>query len=244
MSLQVIRSTDAVDHTVFSYTHHEERTYVCIDVECFQPLQWQSIGVVVVAYPSGCIIDTLEIGVSGCEVSPLCKDFWDTHTESFAYNLALGTGKTRVNQENELCAFIEHILDVRPHAFILSDNPSLDIAIVDSIFYRQRSRSMLIRNGRFYPAVDAWSARTTLQYVVGQLITVDTYCTRDITIMWRTGVTTDHTPLRDAAKVVSRYFSVLDMLNHIKYKLYANKTLYHMRTKQRRKAYSSRNACM
>jgi hypothetical protein len=211
-----------------------ERTYVGIDVECFQPRKWKSIGIVVVTYPSGRIVDSMEIGTQHSDVSKTCQEFWDRHPKSFEYNVALGHGTDSDAQECIMCTFLERILTVYPHAFILSDNPSLDIAVVEDIFQRKMNRSMLVRNDRFYPVVDTWSARMTLQSVIGRMIPQNTTCTRDVTLIWNNAETIDHTPRMDAYKVVSRYFSVLDTSASIKDSIRTSKTA-HYRTKHRRR---------
>ena len=187
--------------------------YICIDVECFRPREWQSVGIVVAEYPGGQVIGSLEVGIPRSTALPeACRSFWDDRPESFAYNVALGAGKDQTSQEEAICAFVGSTLDAHPDAFILSDNPTLDVAVLDEMFVRNRGHTVLVRGGRFYPAIDAWTVRSTVQRMLGRRLVIDPACTRPVTDLWRRSNTAQHTPMCDAARILSRHFATLDSI--------------------------------
>ena len=214
------------DRKLYSKKIFMKQIILAVDIEVFQNApKWTTIGIVLSKWPSGEIIDTLE---TGCmrgynNVSTDKKLFWETHDAAYRYNINLCKNKRVYAEEDRISMFMKKWLTEYPNLYIISDNPSFDISMLQLIYQNHGSRqkhspvpSIMIRNNVYYQPICTWSMKRTIQMTTGMKMKhINKDRTRDVFKKAHDQSGIRHTPLFDAFKITDEYFSMLDLFDYI-----------------------------
>lgn len=144
--------------------------YIYIDFECVRVRQWSAFGAVVVD-DMGKLLETFEVGCDRTvdddkKTTEMHADsvesneqFWRKHRQAKAYCNALGAGKTVENGERHIVEYFVGLESRYKPYWLLSDNPSYDVALLDDILLRNGHPAVCNRHGSYYQALDTWSYR-------------------------------------------------------------------------------------
>src|SRR6185369_12374688 len=113
-----------------------QRKYVVVDIEAIDTDIWLSMAFVVALYPDGTIVAMEEFFVDRSDhviqYEPI-KRFWENNSSALAYNMSRGIGVSEVAAETQICRYVNELRRSDPHFFLVSDNPSFDVRILDGI---------------------------------------------------------------------------------------------------------------
>jgi hypothetical protein len=210
--------------------NNNEKIIMCVDVEVFQHQpKWTTIGILISKWPCGSILDTFETGCmrGNNTVSADKIEFWNKHQKAYTYNCKLCKNKKVYEEEERISRFVSLWLKRYPNIYIISDNPSFDVSILQNIYQtnalrQQKSHdkplpSITVRSGKYFQPICTWSTKRTIQLMSGinfKHITRALY--RDVSQMANDKTSNIlHTPLYDCSKIVSEYFLILDYLNYM-----------------------------
>ena len=191
------------------------RTCLTVDVEVFDT-EWVAIGLLIAEYPSGKVLDHLETACTREEVCSRTKTcFWNRHHRAKLYIERLGHGQCNPFEEKRITNFVWKWLDAVPTLYLISDNPTFDLNILQDITTRvSPTRNILIRNGNYFQPVCTWSMKLALQMMYPEKRT--TYKNR--VSVPHCGI--PHTPLYDCLNIMNHHFDVLDDIFDLQDRMY------------------------
>ena len=138
-----------------------ERIYMAVDFETIDTHIWWSAAFLICKYPSGNIVeehlfftDRKNHLIQSAEIA--C--FWDKNPYPFEHNQYFGNNRDPVIEEKKICTFIENLKKRMPYFFLVSDNPTFDIHILDDILTRNGYESLLFQRGRRQCFDNRWTA--------------------------------------------------------------------------------------
>ena len=202
-----------------------EQIILGVDIEVFQNVpKWSSIGMIVAKWPCGTILDKFETGcMRGSNTLGSDKvAFWGKHTDAYKYNNNLCKSKKVYEEEERISVFLSKWLKQYPNVYIVSDNPSFDIAMLQNIYQGHAIRqkisplpSIMIRNQVYYQPICTWSMKRSIRLITGMNVKYMKKDTnRDIYKMSHNPSGIPHTPLFDTAKILDEYLSILDFVHY------------------------------
>jgi len=140
--------------------------YVVLDVELIDNGVWLSLCFLTARYPTGEVMAVEEFYVDRSQheiKNPTKKAFWEKHAEALDYNLKRGMGKPEEVAEASVCAYVQDLRARNPHFFLVSDNPGLDILILDTILAKYNHEPLSQRAPDVYAQVlCTWSYKQSL----------------------------------------------------------------------------------
>lgn len=181
---------------------------------------WLCYGVMLSSYPSGRIL-FFEQGVcdrTENDFDTCTKDFWSQHGE------ALGIIKSCPSRpaplaEQHLSELVTSLLTLHPDVYFVSDNPGLDLRILNNIMVQYGKRPVSYRNFlTYYQCICTWSFQFAVLSVLGiRTNQIDAYL-RTYSQKWLQREIAQclgpkNIPLSDTAGVLNRHFKVLDILS-------------------------------
>jgi hypothetical protein len=189
--------------------------YATVDFECCGG-EWFCFGLAVCAYPSGKYLSTFECR---CERDAGPDDFWNRHQVAYENNMkapALPVDEA----EKRLCQEVRHMLTVYPWVHFVSDNPTHDVSLLNTILDRHGHPPVSQRLPDMYlQTVCTWSYRRALTESYGlhsmeleSYIDINFPRTRDVD----EAVAVEHMPLHDCAKILSAHFRHIDFIRSMR----------------------------
>jgi hypothetical protein len=198
------------------------QVYVAIDFEAIDTDIWWTFSAVVTNFPEGHKIEQFTIGVDRNKheiQNTSIRDFWSKHSEAFAINKEIAGKVSEETAENNL---VQYILDLKTrfqNFFLITDNPAFDVRLLDNILAKHGQKSMSIRNGEYFQAIDTWSYRLATMQLLGfrshelsRLHNTLQRPVRPITCFVNDSNHRAHTPMYDASVLTSQYFKVKDIV--------------------------------
>lgn len=211
--------------------------YIVIDVEMIDANKWLSMCFLTAHYPTGKILAVEEFYVDRSKHKIQCPKkiaFWEQHTVALDYNIRRGIGIQEEDVEQSICEYVNELRSNIPHFFLVSDNPVLDVAVVDAILLKYGHPPLSNRNAHMYAQVlCTWSYKQALakQFhvrspsklfsspAVCRLLgsAVDSYASRPIrqvdisSTKPRANPLPPHTVFRDCCVTLASFFRCLDL---------------------------------
>ena len=188
------------------------KIYGTVDFEYTDPKKpresWFAACLMVAKYPSGQILQTEEFRIP---ITGTKSQFWEKHPEAFGLNTSVNKQASRVVSEQRLIQFVNAVRTKYPHIHFVSDNPQLDIRILDGILEAHHEFPISIRvlkNQKhiYYPTLCTWTFRLATSQILGKYLPAHTNY-RGVDFLRGTR----HTPLVDCAKILSNHFKILDI---------------------------------
>jgi hypothetical protein len=180
---------------------------------------WLCYGLMLASYPSGQVLFSTQ-GVCDRPTT-----HFDEHTKKFwlAHHTALEMIQTYPAQtvsigEAQLCNCISYLLHAYPKAYLISDNPQLDMRILNNIMIAHGREPVYYRNNMtYYQCICTWSFQLSVlsllhigQHQIVSFLQSKFICkSREVDRYFGP----KHTPIADAARVLSRHFKILDVLS-------------------------------
>jgi len=211
-----------------------EQTYVVVDIETIDTNVWLSMAFVISRYPSGTIVAMEEMFVdrtSHIIQNESIRSFWQLHDDAYQHNLQRGIGVSELVAEHRVCSYINELRRKTPHFFLVSDNPSFDVRILDGILTKHGHPSLSDRGPGLYAQVlDTWSYRLALARVfstkspklfqhpfVHRLFDTQNNphsterAIEHAAMSKRKQTSVRHTPLHDCCQIMTCFFKCLDI---------------------------------
>ncbi len=209
----------------------KEQTFVVLDVEAIDIGLWFSMAFVIAKYPSGVIVAMEEMFVdrNGYQIqNESIADFWKRKPKAFEYNMQRGLGVSEAVAEARVCSYIHELRRKTPHFFLVSDNPSFDVRILDGILIKHGNPPLSDRGFAMYAQVlDTWSYRMSLARIfntkspmlfqhphVCKLLGI-AHSTQNKPPIEEPNATLRHTPLHDCCEILATFFRCLDLASAI-----------------------------
>jgi hypothetical protein len=208
-------------------------TFVTIDFESYNPGVWWTCAIVAMEYRSGKVKSIQQFACDRTNVD-MCVDtqvFWKGHEQAFLLNQEYGKGRNVENEEKKICEYIQQLKETNPSFYLVSDSPSHDVQLIDSILRKHGHDPISKRSEtKFHQTVCTWSFRLAVGHLFNVkprslLYTFRTHTTsRKIESELRTGfivfeektysIGPPHTPLYDCFHILLNHFKVLDIASH------------------------------
>lgn len=209
--------------------------YIVWDFETFAPGEWFAVAVCIAEYPSRNILMEYKasIPVPLDNFHPDFREFWEmlaplklqldqesrtSHASSSSQyvDYSLEFNKKR----RELCQFMRKAHVRYPRLRTISDNPGVDLAILDRMLVQEHLPVMSVRhNGKSAPILDTRSYKLGVMGVINGKAndTVETvhralfpHAPDNITLDYLAGLE-KHIPRHDCARILSQHFKILDI---------------------------------
>ena len=184
---------------------------------------WLCYGLMLSSYPSGRIL-FFEQGVcdrSEKEFDKHTRDFWLQHAEALDIIKSCPTRPVPL-AEQQLSELVTSLLTLYPDVYFLSDNPGLDLRILNNIMVKYGKRPVSYRNlSTYYQCICTWSFQLAVLSILGiRTNQIDAYL-RPYSEKWLQREIAQHLgpkniPISDTAGVLNRHFKILDILSIIK----------------------------
>lgn len=102
-----------------------------------------------------------EVDFETLVLDPHAHTFWTTHSVAFTKNKTLAGSRSRQQAESEIVNFVQRIKKQFPRFYALSDNPSLDIDLLDQVLVSHAQPRLCIRNDQcmYFQCLCTWSYR-------------------------------------------------------------------------------------
>jgi hypothetical protein len=154
--------------------------YVSIDFESFSAGTWSTFGLLAVSYPEMDIVYHMEVGCVEPQVDVVPVDissdgtdtgmvdtlttFWNLHAAAREYNKHLNKLKSLEEAEACIVAAITTVREMYPNFYLVCDNPSFDIKLLDGILQKYKCDPVCLRppHRRFFQSVCVWSYRLAM----------------------------------------------------------------------------------
>ena len=200
--------------------------YISIDCEAYDDDIWWSFAFVMSDGDSYTQRVEFYADRSGSEIkSRNIKDFWNKHSEAMNHNIENAKGKIPIEQEIAICSFINMLKHKNPNFYLISDNISFDIRMIDNILKKHDHAPMCERhNGIYRQPIDVWCYMLSISHMTGKPI----YLLRNNMRMMYPNIYTNiigsvnkrpHTSIFDACEVMALYLAMNTWVhNHISYK--------------------------
>ncbi len=131
---------------------------VSVDCEAYDEGVWWSFAFVVSWNVSSFQRIEFYADRSGKEIkSETIAKFWNTHERAKTHNIINSSGLDANDQELEICAFVECLKTRHPDFYLVSDNISFDIGMLDSILWKHGHTQVSKRSDKMYrQPIDIW----------------------------------------------------------------------------------------
>jgi hypothetical protein len=208
--------------------------YIVWDFETFAPGEWFAVAVCIAEYPSRKILMEYKVSIPLPlkNFHPDFRKFWEalaplklqldqesrTHVSpSFQY---VDYGFEISKKRRELCQFMRQAHVRYPRLRTISDNPGVDLAILDRMLAQENLPAMSVRhNGKSAPVLDTRSYKLGVMGVINGKAkdTVETvhralfpHAHANLTLDYLAGLE-KHIPRHDCARILSHHFKILDI---------------------------------
>lgn len=184
--------------------------FMSVDFECVDgDGTWIAFSAIVAEYPTGKQLDciTLACERQESEYAESTMAFWKKHPSQLKILKTLGDGHQAADQEVKICDFVAGVLEKHPSVFVLSDNPQLDIRLLDNMLVQNGKTCISDRKDKYFQCLCTWSYRQGVQAVLKKKpppIRTD----RDVDAYFGPR----HTPQADCAQILSEHFRTLDLI--------------------------------
>lgn len=207
------------------------KIFVSIDFESHRPGDWVGFGCVIVTYPEGDVLDSLEV-ICDRSKEPWKAEtlgFWHKHPTALDYLLKRGSGMDPLVAENQIVEYILYIKSTFPGFYLISDNPSFDVGMLNNILLRHGHSVVADRvNGLYHQTICTWSTRLayTMMSGVGTKHLDDHYAKKlgNVHRNVHSLIHIRHTPVSDCAYIIYNHFKVLDLMGLRKKNAIASKS--------------------
>ena len=131
---------------------------VSVDCEAYDEGVWWSFAFVVSRSMSPLQRIEFYADRSGKEIeSATIAKFWNAHEKAKNHNIIKSRGLDSNDQELEICAFVECLKTRHPDFYLVSDNISFDIGMLDNILWKHGHKQISKRNDKMYlQPIDIW----------------------------------------------------------------------------------------
>lgn len=148
--------------------------YLFVDIECIAGKEWINVAAVMVDMNNWTVEDYLDVHHYDAREQKMDRStvkFWAANKDALDH-IELQTDGTREAAEKNICEFFNSLEGAY---WIVSDNPSFDVAIVDDIMLKHGHRRTCFRQtGEYHQPLCSWSYTLGLR----QLIKVPSYKTK------------------------------------------------------------------
>mmetsp|Transcript_20776 Transcript_20776/g.29273 ORF Transcript_20776/g.29273 Transcript_20776/m.29273 type:complete len:238 (+) Transcript_20776:300-1013(+) len=232
------------EKAMFGYpSNHNSCVFVAIDCEKLpfsKTTDWDTLSVAAVLMPENTLLGQIQVGnpesretlagVGKCIPPNPTSDFWKAYPVAYQFNCDLIRESVRrfstsKHVEEHICKFVESLRELYPRFWLISDNPSFDIRIIDNILHRHGNASINFRSASvFLQPICSWSFKRALQMAwhrgvgkpdvsqhLSKLRPIDS---EEETERLQRGLAGRHTPLYDALVTVYEFWE-LQRLCHI-----------------------------
>lgn len=202
--------------------------YIVVDVELIDTNKWLSMCFLTSDYPQGAIRDVEEFYVDRSTHKIQCPKkiaFWQKHKQALDYNIKRGVGISEEVAERHVCEYVNDLRTRTPHFFLVSDNPGMDVAVIDGILLKYGHEPLASRGPDMYAQVlCTWSYKQALAKLfhvrtpsklfqspaVVRLLGMHNRPARQLERR-KNNVTLPHTVFRDCSVTLSSFFRCLDL---------------------------------
>jgi hypothetical protein len=206
--------------------------FCTLDFEAYAPGTWWTLGILVMEYRTGKVIQTAEFACDRSNQSipeETCL-FWEQHPEAFQYNTKLAAGRTVSQEEERICAFVVELKKSRPEVYFVSDAPCTDVRMLEDILARHGQTAICHRTQTmFRQTICTWSFRfgvaSAAKCKPGQLLSlyasyahvrpVESELVHGMVVVdgCEISIGPRHTSLRDCFHILLNHFKVLDIVH-------------------------------
>ena len=195
-----------------------QKVFLCMDFETTNRQDnWYCVCMLVATYPSGKILHSFE---KYCTVTKEDFDqetliFWNQHEEAYKSNDKHRNAMSQSDVEKEICKFISDIRSKYLGFYVVSDNPTFDICILNQILQRYKYDKIMFREDGYFQPIDTWSYRlgicNLLQISARRIQKVSRNLYQIQREIENIGGL-HHTPKADCARMLSEHFRVRDFI--------------------------------
>jgi hypothetical protein len=197
--------------------HNIGKVYVCIDFESANPDMWCSFGAVVASYPQGTILDTIEVRCSRTgEDFEHTSTFWKQHPKAHKHNTT--NTLDPILAEKHIVSFIEQLNRKYFNFYLVSDNPSNDVRLLDNILIDHDMKGIAFRPNGYRQSICTWSFRIGIQrsmklstQTVSTIIRDHVHRHKKTPLYTMMSAGERHTPLVDACHILQQHFIMMDI---------------------------------
>jgi len=197
---------------------------VTLDFECYPTASnWISVAVICIDKNGNTISSLLEYAKvpKNTTIDPVNIKFWEKNPNALKSNLPTHN-HTKKQSELRLCNFFTTLRSECPHFFLVCDNISFDILLLNNILKKHKFPSINIRgNGIYHQPLCVWTLKWQLQNIFGSQKFKDLQSTRStplvsqmLTDSANSGV--KHTPVSDCYAILASYFLLLEVQKNLK----------------------------
>jgi hypothetical protein len=183
--------------------------YLTVDFECFQPNQWQSVGMILYDSSSGTIVHQLHAACARGLPTQDTLEFWRRHPAAFLFNQQAGRDTCLVTEEQRICDFVRMVKTDYPNFYLVTDNPEYDVGLLNSLLIRH-DQSVMSRRGptTYFQSICTWSSKKTLAMLGVPIV--------KRTVPGLSGPGVAHTPLYDCTQVLQSYLCTLQTITQLR----------------------------
>ena len=187
--------------------------YATVDFECINKAgTWCAYAVMVVEYPSCKVVDFIVSYVQRpcTDFDPHTTEFWNNNIYIYDHILKNSTTDI-VGEEFRLCSFIHNLVTKHPDVHFISDNPQMDIRLLDNILCKHHHFPISMRgNYIYYQTICTWSFKQAISAIVKKSPSTDRILNQHEVKISKTPLFTwlgpKHLPLSDCARIIYQYF--------------------------------------
>jgi hypothetical protein len=186
---------------------------------------WFAVCVMIADYPKGSIKASKTFKVNLARNQYETSDFWRHHQPAYNQNISSCVTETREKNEALLADYVDDIRKQYPHIFFISDNPQMDIRLLDTILEEHQRYPISLRfleDGKqiYYPTLCTWTYKLATQQLIGVRYFYNyQYPRRGVDLVKGTR----HTPMVDCARILSCHFHALDLHREVLRNTYSKK---------------------
>jgi hypothetical protein len=193
-----------------------EKIFLTIDFETVDGEdKWIACALMVATYPSGKIIEIFETSCqrSKEDYNERAKVFWKKNNRAHSFIEKQGMGQSVSDEEKKICENIRRIFDTYPDIYFVSDNPSVDVKIIDQILKRNGYPFTSFRGKKYFQCICTWSFKLGIKSIIGNSLDRLSPIEKRPTSAY---FGYHHTPKSDCARILNSHFEVLDSLNQFR----------------------------
>lgn len=190
--------------------------YATADFECVNKKgSWCSYGVMIAEYPSGKVLDFIVSYVKRpCELFDLSTVlFWQEHASIYDH-IQNKARSSLLEEELRLCKFIERWISQVPDLYFISDNPQLDIRLLDNILIKHGYNPVAFRGDNIYfQCICTWSFKQAARLIIPYLHQSNKIETGSLLLPW---LGPKHLPISDCARILYSHFELKKQIDTFK----------------------------
>ena len=194
---------------------------VSVDCEAYDEGVWWSFAFVVSWNVSTFQRIEFYADRSGKEItSETIAKFWNTHERAKNHNITNSSGLDANDQELEICAFVECLKTRHPDFYLVSDNISFDIGMLDNILWKHGYTQVSKRNDKMYrQPIDIWCvmfgiSNTTSLSIPHIRLQMKRSYSEIYAAVTKGVIDCTHTSLFDACEVLALFLSISAWCNN------------------------------